>query len=714
MINPYKKHIAKRKKRKLWVLLFTFVLLYLAFFLPIVKEKNFFWGSDASNKHFPVREYLYQSIVDEHKFPFWTERVLLGFPLYVDMENAYLNPVNVLLIVIFGAVTSFKILHFGSFLIGSYAYYRLLTKRGYGGTASFAAIIIYYFSYFHLNHLIHYNIIAISLLLPLNIFLVEQFIQKVKKKYIVFQALLVAYGIYWGQPQITLLVLFSVFLYLLIVGDKLKLNLKLKYIFFVIILSVGLSLPQLVPSAGAYLSSNRSLEQNFSEQGSLTPELSLSFVFPYIYSTWPYYYGKSVDVSFSYTELYNYVGIVALTLGFVYILFGKRDRLFWFAYGMMWTFLILGFVRYVPLVNYVSPVLLSYFRYWARSVILFSFGLGILVAKLLGSKRDAKVEFQKKSLLLVLLPVFYLITLHVLNLNDQLVVLVHDSLVNIKTELILKRDIFLWITLPVATLALYYLYFKNKKIRLYLIFGFLFLLILDFRYFGNDPLTYRIKKYNWDIGLHLPKEFQAKRVVEEGSTVLGMRPLLSDFYTPYGYSQFTDRNYNELFLDLNLGKTPRTSFSVDFLREELDLGKLRDYGFSYVRTETSVYRLRDPDSIDFLKNDVEGEYLVKEEGYVKMVVKSEKSQDLFTTLRYNPNWQVWVNGSKVAPKVWDNVFISVPISKGENVIEFRYVPYDIFYGFLFGAALVSATLILLKPSAITRRFRVTNLSKKIF
>jgi hypothetical protein len=667
--------------------------------------KNTFWGSDAEVKHYPTREYLHKTITQQHRFPLWTEKVLFGFPLYADMEHAYLNVVNIASILIFGAVTSFKITHFLTFMAGALSFYELLRRKGYGLIPYTAAIAAYYFSFFHLNHLIHYNLISISMLLPLNILLADLFIEKKEKKLIIFQALVVAHGVYWGHPQTTILISLAVLLYVLVVGQNLRTLTKIKYLAAVLALSIGFALPQLYPTFRLFLASSRNIDAVQTTQGSLTPELSASYIFPYIFSTWPYYYGKEIDARMSYTELYNYLGIVTLALGSVFLVFGKRDKIFWFCYSLVWVFLILGYLEYLPFVNAENLPVVMGFRYWTRSIVLVSFALSILVAKTLTLEEFRKPKFNVKAYLPIALPAAYLALLHLINLNDPYLLKIHNELANLRIDLILKRDVLVWLVLPAASVVWVYAAktWKGKeKLSTFLLGAIVVLLISDLRYFGNDPLTYRILKWYPMYELYFPKEFEGTRVVEENYRVEGMMPLLTTVNTPYGYSQFTSKGYNDFFNRLNLGKTPRSSYESGFLREELNFDELKKYGVSFVRTQElgGIYPVKDATELDFFREKVEGKYLVKKEGHVKVTLNTKGPADLHTTIKYDPNWVVKVNGERVVPEIWDEIFIKLSVGAGVNTIEFTYIPFDIIYGFVGGFGVVGGVLALLRVRGV--------------
>ena len=94
----------KKNKDKIFFILIISAF-YLLFFKNIFNAKFNFWTSDAAYKMFPTRVYVHEKI-SQFDFPFWTDRIFLGYPLYLDIEQGILNPINILSIFIFGPVWS--------------------------------------------------------------------------------------------------------------------------------------------------------------------------------------------------------------------------------------------------------------------------------------------------------------------------------------------------------------------------------------------------------------------------------------------------------------------------------------------------------------------------------------------------------------------------------------------------------------------------------
>src|SRR3989344_4831396 len=195
---------------KKWIKPITIsVICYLIFFYPLLgKETVIYSGKDTSSFHYPSRVYLYEKL-RSGEFPFWTERMFLGFPIYADLERGYLNPVNIISVYIFGPFLSYKIIHFITYVLGSLSLYKLLKKLGHNLHGFLLANLIYFFSFFILYHQQHFNTIQTLYLMPLLILLTQNFLDTKNKKNIIYSSLLISYLFYLGSMQFVLIVLLA-------------------------------------------------------------------------------------------------------------------------------------------------------------------------------------------------------------------------------------------------------------------------------------------------------------------------------------------------------------------------------------------------------------------------------------------------------------------------------------------------------------------------
>jgi len=433
-------------------------------------------------------------------------------------------------------------------------------------------------------------------------------------------------------------------------------------------------------------------------QGSLTPELSLSYIFPYIYSTNAYYYGEDVLEEYSYTELYTYVGITALVLFGIFILHGKKDRFFYYIYSLLVAFLILGYLRYIPFIHLENLPVLSSFRYWTRSIFLFDFSLALGGAFVLQNVNFTKVTISKKSVLL-LVPILYLVLLTLVNTSNPMHQSVLASLINCKLNVLQKKDILIWAALPLCVSFL--ILVRSKTTKTYIISVATSILVLvivfDYRYYAADVLNLRIKNWSRESELTFPVYYNYHRIIDESMHVRGMKPLLRLAYTPYGYTQFVDKGYWEFFNKYSLGKSPKTSYANDFIRNELKASILKNFGISYIRAGKTKFAVRNAQQPYFLKDDAASEVFESSEGNITVKVVNN-SDSIYTTLKNDSNWTVKVNGKYIKPDIWESVFMKIPAPSGENILELRYIPKDFYLGVVLGVLVIIATMHLIKKA----------------
>ncbi|MBO6299237.1 MAG: YfhO family protein [Lachnospiraceae bacterium] len=82
-----------------------------------------------------------------------------------------------------------------------------------------------------------------------------------------------------------------------------------------------------------------------------------------------------------------------------------------------------------------------------------------------------------------------------------------------------------------------------------------------------------------------------------------------------------------------------------------------------------------------------------DEQIIGTVSAKEGQSLLFTTIPYDPGWEVFVDGEKVAAEpIWDDVFLAVPLPPGEHEVQLNYIGnwnrYGIGIGIIGGMLLV--------------------------
>lgn len=673
-------------------LVFYFVIalaLYLLFFSDLLKPSYSFWGSDAATQHYPARVFLYEYMVKEKVFPFWTERIFLGYPIYADMQLAFLNPINLIAIYFLGPVWSLKLLHFLSYFLGCFGFIYLARRNKYSLPAFAFALTTYFFCFFHINHLIHIHMVIITMLFPLHLGLAQLFFDKKKKLYIFLQGFSIAYAFLWGHPQVSMFLMLALYLFIFIAISETLKN-KFLYSLAISLLAIGLSLHQYLPSFRMFLNGTRSTTNLDFADYSLTPESSLSFLYPYIYSSWNYYYGLKVSTAFTYVEFYNYVGIVGFVLLVVSIIFAKKDKLYWYSYSLIWLFIVLSYWNNIPVLRQLDFPLVTMFRYWTRSIILLSFSIALSAMRLFSfTDLDFSKAALRRGLLLLSLPITFLTLSHLIFIKDPVIQSVHASLLNLNMSLMLKKDILIWAVFPVIALSLYYLSLRYIKLRVVLVTAIVLLSLYDLYHFAQDMLPVRIMKWERLPRVRISSDFDGKRILLEKGIVENYQVLLYKAWTPYGYSMFLPQAYEDFFEKNNLGPKVRRSYESETIRSSLNTDILRRAGFDAIVLKNDVVYLESIPSINYA-------VLIKREGHFLFKTFADATTPVVFPVRFDDNWIVTINGERVKQQVGNELFTMLHLPSGEAFVEFRYFPFDMLIGLGGGLLLVLSTYLVVR------------------
>lgn len=673
------KILEKLKKSELSKYIALSVLTYLLFFWQLLSPNYTFWGSDAQRKFFPTRIYLYEQITKEFHFPFWTEKIFAGFPIYADPEHSYLHPLNVLFILIFGPITSYEILHFIYYLTGSICFYYFLKRKEVNLLGAFVANLIFYFNMFMLNHQIHFTIIMSIYLLPAVFLLLEKFLESRKFVFLFLQSLILVNTILWGHLQSTIILSIGIFLYILFFGYKKIPNISIiKYLILVPLIAILLSLFQLLPSYKLYLDSYRQDGFDF-RFGTFSKSLFLSSFVPYLLGTQENksFIGSSIGTSVTYTEVYIYFGISTLILFIFILLTQKKTKDFYFTFTSIFIYLIFIFIGYVWLIFDNFPIL-SIFRYWIRFLIIPLFGISVLIGRFL---TKPVYEINLKSLIfsscLFISFILFIQGIFFISFNEDKYLgifnyLTPSSLLNVYPFRNVFFSIIFLILILIFLKTLSYYYSKEK----FIVINYLIVLtvLFDLYYFSYDVNLYRIKDFKNDLNLSSTIDIPNTRIIDLTVDIQGNEYLYLKSNSPFGYSQLRDQKYMEELLESGIKGAMGGAFVPNF--EELkDLGitKLKDIDGKVIDVRTGFTFP--------VKNKIQLNNLVSNDSSFSFEIEAPKELKIETFLKYNPNWVVLVNNQKVPTFVKDYMLF-FNISAGNNLIKIYYFPSDFYLGLL--------------------------------
>ena len=366
------------KNKDLLKVLLIIILQYIVFFTPIFNPNNALVGNfttDARSLHYPSRYYLYERLKN-HEFPFWTERIYSGFPIYADLERGYLNPANIILTYTLGPVNSFKVLHFSFYAAGAFGLYFLLKRKDIGLAGFFVANTIFYFSLYNMVKQELFNSIFVIYLIPLSLYYSEIFLESRKLKYAGYNALTSWFLLTFGQINFLVIFLLIKFIYFFAFALK-KVSWKsvFQYIATFSFILTMLSLPVILPAYQIFKGGVRYSSGFDYLEGSFPPILVLNGLFPFIWGTPSKFIGELLNSEYLFNEVHFYAGISALIFAIIGIaaIKNKREKIFLFL--LFLVFILLSFIRSIPILNTDGFLPLTAFRYWGRASIYFVFAV---------------------------------------------------------------------------------------------------------------------------------------------------------------------------------------------------------------------------------------------------------------------------------------------------------------------------------------------------
>lgn len=673
----YSMKIIKRHKYFLFAVTLSF-LTYVIFFGQFLTPHHYFFGAegninDPRTEYLPARSYLYDKIVHEHSFPFWTEKMFSGFPIYADLENAYLNPANVASILIFGPWLSYKILHLLAYLIGSLSFYFLLKRKGIGLLGYAVANVIFYFSTFFINHQIHYNVVMAFYLIPTTFLLADIFIEKRQLRYILLQSLVIANAVLWGHMQSAVIVAMGVFFYMMVFSFK-KIRFSAFFFYFsaLLFLIIIETLPQVLPTYELFSQGIRSSSLDYLK-GTLSPPMAVLSFIPYLFGTHENYFGANIHSGLSLTEIYTYFGISSAILSVLALLFLKKSREIILAFVFIWIFLIFGFMGHNKIFPDNTPII-TFFREWERTAVLSNFGIAILAGILI--ERLNKISYKNipAGILFLLSPLVYiwiLIKMEGKETNsDAYIYTSYDYIQNYPFFPIIK-------TIVLVLLGTFLVFFAIVKIfprissKALLVTKIIFVgaVFFDLIYFSKDMLDLRLNDISYYKIGSAPTELKNKRSILNSQSVIGMESLYYDNWSPFGCSQLKEKNYLNYYqkLGIKLRGMPASDIKLPN-----DYQNLKEAGVVAIAKNDGITYLNDG-KLDLIKNSVDGYYIEKKEGRVVMQIKNPEDTMINTYLKYDPYWRVRVDGQKTKIKK-DGIFFDFPLSKGDHLVEICYYP----------------------------------------
>jgi len=646
-------------------------LTYLVFFFPLLNSNTFIGGEDPEGYHYPVKYFLYQSL-QKGEFPFYTQRIFSGFPVYADPTAGYLNPLNILFVMLFGPFNYYKIMHFIFYLLGSLSLFYFLKRKFGDNLLAFAASnLVYFFNLFNLYHQKHFEIILSVYTLPLCLLLLDKFLTKADIKKLIFLGGILLFDFYNGSFQILLLKLAVLGVYIVLFDNKLVLNVR-KYAVF-LVLFVLLCLPLLIPAFLLYTESSRKGGSYKLYEGSFAPIMAVNIIYPFITGKDGDYKWNQVNNEYFIHETYIYQGVSVVIFGFLGLFLLKDKKIMIFSSVLILLFVVLAFISYVPVLNNIKIPIISMFRYWGRSTILLSLVLSIGTnVFFIGDTSSLAIRNIKQYLRIYRIPVLFFILILLFSLTSENTTKAFNLFLNGA----IKKDIYMifWILILVSIL----ISLKLKKIKMIFI-----ILMADIVFFGIQVMATQFVNMNQikvQERILIPDDSIYKKVYVYNDAVYKNMGLYYNSNGIFGYSQMEPELYSKYLYDVGFAdvKVP-TSFSDTSIK----FNKYNTYDFYQKLTDTlgvnqilnslgDVIYLQNDNSLPYIKGE-NIKYLNVSQSEISFKIDSSEEHMVKTFIRSYKDWDAFVDGVKILPD-YSDIFIKFNLSKGEHTVIFRYNP----------------------------------------
>lgn len=371
------------------------LICYLYFFYPLLNPQiTIYSGKDALRYHYASRFYLYDEL-SRFNYPFWTERIFLGYPIYSDLERGYQNILNLILVYTLGPILSFKILHFIFYLLGSVSLYLLIKRHGGGYLVFIASNLLYFFSFFSLIQQQHFDFVWTFYSIPLLIILSIKFIDTKNLLFLILNSFLIYLLFTFGATQANFIAICLQIIYLLSFYPKNKVT---RFLLINYLLTFIICLPSFISFLHLFSLSLRS-STNLGGQGNLDLNNFYTLLYPFIFGM-KNYAGETLNSFYVKNEFSLYLGIVALITSFFSFISTKNTNHRRFSISLVTIFLITNLFPYPPF---------SFFRYWVRAEIFLLFLQVILISEFYKNIDSFDYKRYLKFGLILFLPIISLL-----------------------------------------------------------------------------------------------------------------------------------------------------------------------------------------------------------------------------------------------------------------------------------------------------------------
>lgn len=386
--------------------------LFLAFFFPVVFGDKTFFFRDMLHFGYPFKHFIWKSW-QEGIMPFWNPQILGGIPFFsLYHSGVFYPPSLIFLLNDFGAAFNFYFVF--HHLILTFSVYRLARFWNRSPEASLGSAVTVLLGGYFLSLASLYNHFQTAVWLPLILLSFNRFLINKRQGDFVVSVIFFAIMFLAGSPETCIFIVGIIWSYAVFVvpGNSFSGNIFSRTVALAgaLLLSLGISAVQLLPTGSLIKESLRSNGVSFAESSnlSMSPSALSAVVLP------ENHFGfMGADKTHKQYFLQScYMGLVPIALLLAGLFSRIKIRAFWFWGALFFVGIFFSIGRFNPLYSWIYDWVpfLKLFRFPEKFFFLSAFSLVFLV----GYGLDALQEKQAGKRLNLMPSLFALLTLLVI------------------------------------------------------------------------------------------------------------------------------------------------------------------------------------------------------------------------------------------------------------------------------------------------------------
>ncbi len=383
-----------RRFNKDLIAVFVLAVLFLALFFPVLFEGKTFFFRDMLHFGYPFKHFIWKCW-QEGVLPFWNPQISAGIPFFSLYHPGVFYPPNLIfLLEDFG--TAFNSYYLFHHVVLTLSVYRLARFWGISPEASLGSAVTALLGGYFLSLASIYNHFQTAVWFPLILLSFNRFL--LKKRLADFLATVLYFAIVFlaGSPETCIFIAGILWGYgvLVVPGKPTETSFfsRTAMLAGVVLLSLGLSAIQLVPTGALMNESIRSSGLNIEESSkmSLSPSALSAVVLPENY----FGFMGTAKVHKQFFLQSCFMGLVPLGLLLAGLFSGIKSRAFWFWGALFFVGIFFATGRFNPLYSWIYDWVpaLKFFRFPEKFFFLSAFSLVFLVGLGLDALGSAHAE----------------------------------------------------------------------------------------------------------------------------------------------------------------------------------------------------------------------------------------------------------------------------------------------------------------------------------